>query len=691
MPVLKLSYDYLPSALKQCFAYCSLFPKDYVFNNTELVRLWMAQGYVDSLDENLGMEDVADQYFLELLRRNFFQGVVEYDILGCTCFKMHDLVHDLAQHVAGGEIIVVEGPRAQFTNRLVHVNFCAGEMLSKVPQSLLAARNLRSLLFRPLSPYMPSNITASTLKEFILMFESLRALECNSIEIVPDSIGRLRHLRSLNLSRSLIKFLPNGVTELHNLNTLDVNYCKNLVELPRGLTKLTNLRLLGIQQCPFTDIPPHFGRLKSLRELSRFIVGQNNGLDTLADLNLRGRFCIEFHRWRANAVLEAQVANLKEKKQLTALSVCFEYGEEQTAVAARDEELLLDCLQLPPSLTNLHFSGLTGNSFPRRMLNDSPKLFNIIIQQCYSCQVLPLFSRLPLLKYLSLEGLKALEYVEADDFGDTDRESGSPAYFPALESLTLKVMGELKRWSKAEHEDSLRTGKCYVFPRLRRLQIVSCRKLMKLPVMPQLESLIVCNIPGELLTSILASSLSTPTLKYLKMECTELISLSLRSQYMIKELVITDCGSLRNISDGMQCLSALEKLTINKCEDLDAWDISSWEGLKSLRTLQISETRNLQVLPQGITCLTTLQYLCITGLRNLTALPEHIGGLSQLCSLAISNCPKLTAIPPSFHGLTSLQRLMILECPDLEKRCQQPDGRYWPLVRHIPKVIFRQC
>ncbi|KAJ4978934.1 hypothetical protein NE237_009714 [Protea cynaroides] len=46
--VRELSYNHLPSHLRQCFTYCSIFPKDYKIEKEQLVHLWMANGFIQS-------------------------------------------------------------------------------------------------------------------------------------------------------------------------------------------------------------------------------------------------------------------------------------------------------------------------------------------------------------------------------------------------------------------------------------------------------------------------------------------------------------------------------------------------------------------------------------------------------------------------------------------------------------------
>jgi hypothetical protein len=72
--ILKLSYDHLPSQLKQCFAFCSLFPKDFKIEVELLIQLWIAQGFIHSSDRNRRLEDIGQRVFHRFALEVFFPG-----------------------------------------------------------------------------------------------------------------------------------------------------------------------------------------------------------------------------------------------------------------------------------------------------------------------------------------------------------------------------------------------------------------------------------------------------------------------------------------------------------------------------------------------------------------------------------------------------------------------------------------
>lgn len=63
---LYISYDELPHHLKQCFLYCAMYPEDSMILLADLIRLWVAEGFVEEQPGQL-LEETAEEYLYELI------------------------------------------------------------------------------------------------------------------------------------------------------------------------------------------------------------------------------------------------------------------------------------------------------------------------------------------------------------------------------------------------------------------------------------------------------------------------------------------------------------------------------------------------------------------------------------------------------------------------------------------------
>ncbi|XP_050123225.1 putative disease resistance protein RGA3 isoform X1 [Malus sylvestris] len=277
LPALKLSYTQLPSHLKQCLACCSILPKNYSeFDSRELINNWMAHGILESRDHgNMELEDVGELYFKELWDRSFFQNVKDYTFR--YRFDMHDVIHDLVQSVAQGESFIVDSAGTKGVSENVrHLTFLeVGQNVSTTLQKLNKVRTIQV--------ESCENIDESFLSTCISRFKYLRVLKLTnaSWELLPSSIGSLKHLKTLSLSRCVnLEELPRDMRKLISLRYLDFT-TKQSSFPDNGVGCLTSLRNLSIFECSYlTCLPRDTSYLASLRTL---MIGNCKQLDLVME------------------------------------------------------------------------------------------------------------------------------------------------------------------------------------------------------------------------------------------------------------------------------------------------------------------------------------------------------------------------------------------------------------------------
>ncbi|KAM1513367.1 hypothetical protein COP2_025558 [Malus domestica] len=752
LPALRLSYNHLPSPdHKQCFSLCSLFPKSYLYEKDELVKLWMAEGFIQPPTHGAGerTEDIGSRYFKELSDRFFFECSAEDN----TKYRMHDLIHDLAQSVSSPFFCQVKDMK-DFDEKSRHVSLLQEQLQKPTIEIVNKSKKLRTLLL-PVQ-HLQLRAFGKGQGEIIHSLMYMRVLDMSSSTVVtlPDSIGRLKLLRYLDLSTTEIRKLPDSVCNLFNLETLKLLRCPWIFNLPKNLKNLVNLRHLELDEIFWFKtlmLPRSMGCLTSLHNLHKFPVSCETGnkLEELKNMvYLRGTL----HISKLENAVNAGEANLKGKEMIE--KVVYEWSSNDVNFhdEAAAKQVLEDLEPHPKALKELQICHYKGTEFPRWM-GLLTNLVSIYLNHCTRSKVLDLrelhkleqvrlknmleledwngkFESLKILRIVNCPKLKScsfrgktLDFLKIKRCESlehlllTDRpKSITLVDNPVLMHLTAHdahIYQDAQDFADRAVEENIsarlprsRLRAIFGFTtdndgydgrRIRRRIMLMITTQMELKIIncPKLHELPVDYIPKKLEASGCNSKFKIHlffNMEHLALDACSahgsLVGLPPPDVFDLRFLVISNISNLICLPDWG--LPKLRALYVRDCKALEylSNQNKSFQGFTSLTTLSIHNCPKLVTLPvEGLP--TSLKYLSIGSCARLKSFgpADVLQKLDSLHDLYIEDCPALQSLPEG--GLpTSLLHLSIQRCPSLVERCGEEDGD-WPKIKHIPDLEMR--
>ncbi|KAI0530479.1 hypothetical protein KFK09_000023 [Dendrobium nobile] len=646
--ILRLSYIVLPNHLQTCFAFCCMFRQDYKFDKDDLVRMWIALGFIQpSLDQEENMEDIGGRYFDVLVKKSFFEKFEYEKVLQINSpyyYKMHDLLHELAQSVSIQEYLRVEDsiklpsiiPK---TLRHLSIHTPNPDILKKIEKF----KHLHSLFLF----YGDCNkdICSGALIEMFKASRSLRLLYifASYLKMIPpEEIGNLIHLRYLKIFCRNLTMLPRSLSNLYHLQYIIWNgwVTSNQVDfLPSNINNLSNLRHVKLPE-KYISLICGIGKLKSLKEVNLFDLRDVSGyrigeLENMNDLCKLGINCLE----NVKDAEKACSAKLCEKRRLTDLTL--RWSKTYSRNIDLDENVL-DNLQPPKCIRKLNIYSYMGARSAIWMNNVNP-IFNLEIielKDCRKWETLPPFGQLPFLKSLTLSEMPKVKWLESK-FNGNDKYHA----FPLLEVLDISGLEALEDWFEAgvAAEDGC------LFPCLIQLELHDCPKLKELPSLPsKLKSL---EIEGIGWTTLYFCSNSNPV--------------------PLERLVVIECPNITSLplADEIASLAALRYLTIENCPNLISLGEMPTTNNCHLMLSDLSISDPLVLLMEPLRSIASLKKLSVSWNNELISFPNEaeqwfLKVWSSLSELNFMYLKSLQSLPSSLE-LSSLQTLSIIKCPNL--------------------------
>ncbi|KAK4852726.1 hypothetical protein QYF36_026539 [Acer negundo] len=410
--ILLPSYKDLSINLKNCFLYFSIFPEDYSIARERLIRLWIAEGFIEERGGKTP-EDVAEDYLNELIGRNLVE-VSKFDIDGRVRFcQVQNFIT---------AFIILKSKEENFL-----------KVLSESDSSSSTDHKIRRLSIHH-SKTGWSDVSSLGCVRSLFIFEWNASLHSR----IRKLLQHLKLVRSLDLEGAPLTEFPEEIVELTLLKYLSLRGTQ-VATVPKSIKKLAYLETLDLKQTCVTKLPFEIYALKYLRHLLVYRYNFKNyvAFDSVQGVEVptAGTNRFEKGRWKG-------VVCIKEMEKLLTLDVRSSHKEEYIKLDDMDDKppSILQRLYLKGRLENIPgwISSLDSlvrislrwsrlKTSPLEALQVLPNLMELLMVDAYTGETLEFKAEtFKELKFLHLEQIDWLNTVIVEERA-----------MPKLEKLTI--------------------------------------------------------------------------------------------------------------------------------------------------------------------------------------------------------------------------------------------------------------